>query len=719
MLKTLRALLDLPPEERWACARRALEPGHPPPDLRADPGPSLAAVQQSPGTPERVVIALDAAGPWLNLACLHTALVNGTLLTLSREELPSALQTLDKARSRTIVASPLTFDNHTLALLNRVHEGPGRQSTQIGLMTARDPASLLRLIHRSAVLRKTGIPRDVLLATHAEELHELPDPAPAGAAVLNREETLPDRIRGGLGDQVGVLSLLAHGRDDILWFKSSLICGRARDTEFDGSFGGLPSCAHTGVCYQPRRLLLDPATLPAPVVFINSCAALKLSHSVFPMRYNVGLRFLDGHACALVASPLMTNGNLWQNLLFQFLLQSGRSLGETVRILNEATARSGLDFPGLHLVGDPELSMATDEAPAPIWWLGRDPASPQRIDTGLRHFVEIALPATYHEVPFTVTAEEKLPTKRTIYYAAARAGDTVRLFLFSLWPLPPALTLTLHPGDVLTELRREYAQSQEILQTAELMGIRDQNLDRLGPELRQSLRSVQSVAESQRYSLQDAATGLRRSRYVCSLKDRITETLLDWLLLHSTQHNLQLYETYRRAYSAGGWSWGPALCSACGEPVIRFHTRSNLAAARERKVELCPTCGIVHDSSCGLRLAVTGNRQLPVGQAAPLTLVVTNKDSVHHSGRVGVAVVNGYYYGISVEPDRFEVQLPPGASVSFPIVVRTTETPMHHFWIRAFLLSDGHLVSAGDNLWVTPAEAGVIHSASFSGSSNG
>lgn len=710
MLKTLTELLRLAPAERSAAAARHLHSGRPCPSPHCDHRQALTLTLQAPagaaGAAEARVLALATDGPWLAAACLQAVLIGASLsICRDSDDLVAALADASRDATLYIVAAPERLTSHTLARLYHAADplGPDRPgwAERLGLFTARDAAALVRLIYRSAAARATGIPGTGVLITCAEELPQVPEAPPAGLSILGRDAATAARLSALPLDQVGSLSFVAHGRDDILWLRDALVCGRGPAEAPGGEFGGLPSCAHADQCYQPQRQLLDPVALATPLVFINSCASLKPAKSVFPTRFNVGLRFLDGATCALVASPLMTNGKLWQNLLFQFLLHSGRTLGAAVQIVNQATARSGLDFAGLHLIGDPTLTVSAPSPTEPVPWPGDDFAQPGRIATGGSPFCEVILPAPPRG-PLTITAAERLPAQRPVYYALAQTGAGRRLFLFSLWPLPPHLTLTFTPGDELAGLRAAAGRGLATIRHAEWLGIRDQQLDRLVPELQQSLRSVQAVGQSQRYSLQAAALARRRCRHVAELEERIADLVLNWLLAATRERNLQLYETYRETYTAGGWVWGEQDCYLCGDALVTFTAANALVADQTRAVSLCPTCGIIEDRPGDLRLRFAGPTQLGYNEDLPLTLTLTNTGPTHLSGLAGAAVVNSVRYGLSATPERFAFSLPPGAAAAYRFVLRATAaTPPHHFWLRAYAVCSGQITSAGANFWVS------------------
>lgn len=728
MLCFLSHLASRPPAERLAYAQQLLEAGvRPDPDAdqedllgRLQPalevGVGVTGAEQllcrweAEGFPSFVVIAVDAGGAWLGLACLQALLAGSALLLTDSAGLGSIWGRVQgQPIAVTVVAPPDRLGNRTLARLSPVGVERDRAGApllcRLGLLTGRTPGALLDLILRSAAVRIPGIPRRSLLV-NVDGMPEEPSPPPPDLSILNGQETTQARIREGLGEDAGVLNLLAHGRDDVLWIKGALICGRAPEAGPSGEYGGLPSCARRGICYQPHLSLLDPATLNVPVVFLNSCAPLKLAKSVFPTSFNIGLRFLDGAACALVASPFMTNGKPWQNILFHGLLQTGRSIGEAVRIVNEATWRSGVDLPGMHLVGDPDLAVREPVQHTVAVWSGGGPDRPRCFATQGRHFLEIDLPWTRAQPPFALTAAEHLAAKHPIYYAYAATDSGIRLFVFSLWSLPAHLTLTARASDTFEELRGHYSEATKVIETAECLGLRDQQTDRMLPELRQTLRSVRPVAEAYRYCLQDANRSLRRSRHLAELKERVKEFLLARLISATRERNLQLYETYREVYAAEGWVWGDEDCPLCGDPVVSFRTRNNLKAGVVREVSLCATCGIVQDTSCGVVLRLEGAGAIGP-EPAKMVLHVQNRSPEWREMTGVIAPVNGQLYGMATSPERFRLELGPGEEATVPVeVTASPETPPHHYWIRAYALSQGDLTFTGANLWVRGAREG-------------
>lgn len=668
------------------------------------PIPENGAAAERDATNPVLVLADDPY--WWLLGCLHGALHRQAVLPWTEAAL-GELAAMKNLKTVTVVGSPQTLDH---ALLRQVMELTRRKDvpamqTRVpwGVLTARSPEAAFQLIVRSARARLAPPPPRRVLVSRADELTVDPQALPEDLIVLNRLNTTVETIRQVLAEPADLVSILAHGRDDSLWVEGGLICGRADGAPGARSlrFGGLPSCAHGGNCFVPSRRLMDAAELTATVVFINSCSALKINSSIFPTDYNVGLRILDGQACAVLASPFMTDGKIWQNLLFHFLAGSGEPLGRSLAVVNNATVLSGLDFPGIVLIGDPLLRLQPCPQPraSAVWQDGVF-----RVMGAHTHFVRTALPGGGAEQLFVAPEGEHLTAKEPVYYAVDRGEDEVQLYLFSLAPLPKALSVAVRPGDAMVPLRTVATEVYGGLQGLECFGIRHQKLERLTAELKNMLRSQWAVAGSSGYCLQSAETAMRRTQRFLALRERIQETVLEWLLDATHRQGLQLYEAYKPGFRAADWDWGRENCAYCQQPLVWFRVTAYLAEGTERMVRLCPTCGIVHDGDGRLELYLQGPGTVAGTEPAVMQLVVANKSDRPLSGVVGGAVINGDMYGFIPVGNRYRFDLPGGAQASFPITVKASgKTSPHHFWLRGYAVSGGNVYAASANFWVTPS----------------
>lgn len=643
---------------------------------------------------------------WMAVACLHATLHRQALFSWREPAFRAVNQR--RLESFTLVGPPHMLEGRELhraaALAGQIEPAPPRR-VPWGILTARDAAAARRLVLRSARARwAPGPPRRVLISS-AHPIEGIPASLAGDLTLIDHREAGAETIRAVLAQGADLLSFLAHGRDDALWIRKGLICGRRPGgVGSPRSYGGLPSCAYTNTCYQPGREVVDASTLKATVVFVNSCSTLKLGSSVFPTSYNVVLRMMDGEPCAVIASPFVTDGELWQNVLFHVLAGSGIPIGRALAVVNSATMHSGLDFPGMVLVGDPLLRL---QAHAQVVGAAPLPGDTWRVQAGGACCAHAAMPLPpqlpAQDTFFVSVRDGRVARETPVFYAFDRTEGALDVYLFSLAPLPESLCFTVRAGSPMSPLRQSVEETTRGLQGAEWLGIRDPKLERVAAELRNSLRSLQDVAQAHRYSVHSVLKVMERTRRFLDLKAKADGLLLDWLLTHTDRHNLQLYELYKPGYSAGGWEWGRDTCRDCGQPLVCFTVASHLVAHCERTVRLCATCGVVHDSPDGLEAWLEGDSILRGSIPASVSLVLSNRADRERSGMAGAAVVNGAMNGIALQDQARPFRLPPGGTVHLAFRLQAVETtPQHHFWLRAYAADGGSICMASRNIWVVP-----------------
>jgi len=153
-----------------------------------------------------------------------------------------------------------------------------------------------------------------------------------------------------------VLSLIGHGRDDIIWLTGSAICGRPKKMENIKSYKPLPACYYTGECFKPTEIYF-PSSFMFDHYFMNACFSLKPSECLYASEFSLIYSFLDGHIASYIGSTCIIEEQENLNALYAACLTSGYSLGDIVYLLNLSYLdyKCGPNSP-FFLVGNPAFT---------------------------------------------------------------------------------------------------------------------------------------------------------------------------------------------------------------------------------------------------------------------------------------------------------------------------------------------------------------------------
>ena len=201
--------------------------------------------------------------------------------------------------------------------------------------------------------------RDICFAP----VHKGKDMADAGGLVMLPADSPQLRDwRVAIDGNESVVSIVGHASEDYLRLSSEeLVCGRRSVRRPDRSGNRLPTCMIDGGCVLPGLRRTGPEDLPGAVFFSNACLSLKVDGGIFDGgdSYTVSQRFLEANAAAFVASPLLKDGRVEENLVFHGLMGAGLTLGQTVRELNRFLREWHFEAGKVLILGDPSIRTST------------------------------------------------------------------------------------------------------------------------------------------------------------------------------------------------------------------------------------------------------------------------------------------------------------------------------------------------------------------------
>ena len=115
------------------------------------------------------------------------------------------------------------------------------------------------------------------------------------------------------------------------------------------------------LCTDPHARLsgpiIDPRDLRSPLVFLNSCASLRMGGSTVPISHSLAAT-LYAQGSVVVGTFRNLHATLDLPRLFVEGLTSGEALGSVLRNVNAAAMRNGAVIPPYQIMGDPTIKVS-------------------------------------------------------------------------------------------------------------------------------------------------------------------------------------------------------------------------------------------------------------------------------------------------------------------------------------------------------------------------
>ena len=592
-------------------------------------------------------------------------------------------------------------------------------SRPLGFLTATSLEVLSSVVGRQLCL---ALPLPATSVAVFTGLDTDPDPG-ANSYLLNRERSAAGYLEA-VGD-VTALFLSGHSREDLFHLGPDALCGRSLQDAPSGPQARLPACVLDGRCVK-NGAVLPAHALSAPVAFFNSCNVMRLGgDGAFDVHFTLPFSYQEGAGIAVVGSRRTRFGDDNVELtLAERLLRTGRSMGEVVRILNNALPLWGREAPDYLLLGDCEFApFPAASSAATVTIRDAGDGIVEATCTGVAaEMLELELGGSGPDPSvriMDVAGPDGQPADVDLRSAIAIEPDgAARLLIFSWSPLRlSSLSLRVEPGrphqDVVADVGATLANAaayRRLLRTY-LKGF-----DNTEQELRSratALSRSRAQARTVPLALADADAAAAELRAAIS---RIDQALCDHLLGCIGAGPfvwLEQYESVDGNFHVAR-HLPAAACPYCQQEVVVREYRHDYHAEARREFGLCNTCGNVWDVVSGTRPPVlTGDDTALRGTEHVQGVVVANDHDLPLRGAVGMRLYQADRYGATVTPGLRPVSVDPGSSREYSFALKLPEgVPAHMEFLRGFLVSGLGVSVFQRNLWVRPAASEQASSAS-------
>jgi hypothetical protein len=524
-----------------------------------------------------------------------------------------------------------------------------------------------------------------------------------------RQDLLAPELIASLMAPADVVALQTHGTDSCAKGGGGVVlCGLGSEAmKIHPEATGVLACGQGYACPRgpyPLRLSL----LTAQVLMLASCNSLRLGDSALAPNFNLGLAFLDGEGLAYVGSLFGALGNDLASIAFLAALASNRSLAEATTLVNGFLSCAGIERAVYVAVGMPDHRLAgrPRERDSETRW-GAQGLEPFEIDCSSENLLELRA-----DDPLLVDLAEKRCLAMSLvsslpgpgiswFHRLERSASECVILRIFVFRFPEALgTLRLSPCDCSDLKRRSLAAFDSLARWLELGRI--SGLARREPEdyLHLAVAEVEAreaiVHTFLRMTFDGSASEQAQERLVLihSLAAAARALVLEEFLSLLTGP-FWLPNVFGREYGYGGST--ETACPNCGRSAVRKTLRHPLHGA-ERKVDVCPHCGIVRDDREGSAFEIASVEAPVLARlGGPLKARVTLRSKAPEKLVVEICPRLSTYglREVIPTPERAEATLEIGAGAvlefSFQIPV---DLPPHQYFFKILAASEEDLAFA-------------------------
>jgi hypothetical protein len=503
-------------------------------------------------------------------------------------------------------------------------------------------------------------------------------------------DSLGSRLRN---DRVGLLSLLSHGRDDVLHLHDAAICANTSGKLDPVPGENLPTCAYTGCCFRdevaPGHLIPADQVL-ADVIFANSCMGFRVRDGLFPERYLLVHGFHRGSAVGYIGSSALLNSMDKLNLLAAEALRAGASLGQSVSLVNDHLRYELSSTPRFTLMGAPWLTMP-----------GVPLADNDRPLAGFLDARDIGMAKAASAARDAILTGQ-VPEAGAHFFVSSRTRPAARM-------IARREPVRLAEGDAFDRAAIRIGEAIENLTDLPLLGFRESRQGNLLVTLRdqltatakalaEALELAQPVQARRRVTRMSQALARAEAELAAALHRRGVTSWFEWE---------ELWMEVLRLRSAGT---AERPCGACQRELDLLLAEHPVFRRIRRRVLACPRCGIVED------IDPRGDVRLIEVSASPAWIKGTEQ-----SIRLRIApdpqltapadVQVGIY---SRNADKLMVEVPPPAAftlvpgqeltLDFAVKVLSSGDYLHQDYLKGFVVSKGTIAYSSCPIWYRPSD---------------
>lgn len=606
------------------------------------------------------------------------------------------------------------FTVHELQMLQNEMERNSYTPFFYGFMSARTIFILNALIIKNYILR--DLSREKYVVINRVDYAETDIQNNLDVFNLNYHIALTENIEKlACKLPINALTLVGHGRDDILWLTNGSICGASKyDNMQMKKSKQLPICVYRNRCLMSNGKAINIYGLKARNMFSNACKSLKLEESVFGNNYNLAYSFIEGYGLSYIGCNSTVLGTDVANYYYVAQLRAGIQLGIIAYQLTKMCQDKGLEITeSYQLLGDPTYKNI-DIHNVIIYQIS------SLISDGMENvfvynvkedaeMISVELPIENFDIKF-YSLEWVLYgylEKQRLFGAFRRDGKLTVLDLFSIGPIRAGEKL------VLKFAYNNRFKSEYIFKFASIIdfGLTD---NRLKLPIIEAKEVAQRLFGTYKFTINELDNNYKKlySKLdkLYNRLPKLSRLVVEYLVEKTHNEGFSWEEAtlkYGMKYEEYLANCNNICCDNCGRKTYGITMSHSFNKSIKRVVFNCPICGIVRDVPIDSEemIYLTGENVVDMEAVNKQQILIENKSEKQIIGCVGIAITSGKRNFVIYEKNVIDIEIKPYETVKENLKLKFfKEAKPHQYWLYCYLILNGDIYVLKKDIWLRDTE---------------
>lgn len=666
----------------------------------------------------KVVFDCCKNSEYKELAAYHAELTNSDLIETEFSDLPNILKK-NNFEYCTVVIEPSNIYNDILTQILILQNEYDETSKRFfwGILTGRNPEILNALIVKNDIFKTYFSDEFVLINRTDYNTKEIKKQGNTTTmyyynATTENLKSIQDK------HPINALSVIGHGRDDVIWMTDGCICGKSKVQERDetksieDSF--LPLCAFEDRCFMREGNILYVYEILSRHLFINACKSSKLGGCVFDECFNAAFSFFEGNAISHIGCNASIMGQETSNYYYAAQMRLGSSLGEITANLSKMYRDQNMPTSeAYYLLGDPTFCNLTYGKCKEV---DIDKLSDDGTENRFEFEIEEDLEMIMVNIPYANFEDEFFNLRWQLmgYFYNQRAWgvfhkidkDKTQLRVFSDYTIKSGEKLIL-----IIQRRKDYCPDSIFAFTQFLdMGFVDNKLKMPILEAKEvALKLLGRYEHNMNIINSVYKDTYKRLDKLFKRVPALSKLLVEYFV-EKTHKTGFCWEEYVSISGMKFTSWdmdnSHGRCSNCNRLLTRKEYTHIYHKQIRRYQYDCPVCGFVQEIPAEdekLHISIEGDCHIKLGCDLTQKIVFHNENDIDYIGCVGISIVDGKDFMVSYLENIIPVSI--NAHNESQVIVSLSidkEARPHQYWLKIYIVLNGKMVVLKRDIWVIP-----------------
>lgn len=504
-------------------------------------------------------------------------------------------------------------------------------------------------------------------------------------------------------NKIDLFSIIGHGRDEFIWLKDGVICGKNSQLNLYNKQSEKPCCYYTGNCYKSDLKVLPGAQLKALHFFMNSCYSSLIDESSFGLNYNILYAVLSGEAVSYLGSTSAVDGTSVLNHYYAALIKSGFPLGSAASKVNDTYSNYKFgQNSAYYLIGDCTYKFTEDLCRVEVDV--EDPFS--TVNVNVKPYSRIII-LNFKEknilnrfLDFSLRVDLKSSIKEEFYLLFNTKKDGSELHIFTNdYIKSEAVTIRF------SENKELNLHLIENLKSLSSMGIPvNREYESLLKETSDFVNKLTKIIKYERTEISKIRKLYKR---IDNVNKRV-ETLCN-ILLKNIQNAVNSNSfSYEETLLENGFIFSKQLleskkCFNCNRKLYIDEYTNLLYTNYCLHYTCCPNCGVIKvedKENKSIDITINGPNLL-TNNDLEIFLEIHNLSNETKEIHYCFSITRSIENGIFVDDEIKYISIPSQTKIKIPAKIQKSEyTVPHVYWLKVNMMLDAKIVSLKKDIYV-------------------